>query len=123
MSVEERADFLGELYSAAFEELSLWEVPGGSTDMQSGDVHGPWQAGDCAKVLSSWRSSGLLALYRCNADGSTGDLVSADEAAALLDRPDLWTKPDAWIEVVNLTVTEEGQATDFGAWLDLAANL
>jgi hypothetical protein len=124
MTGVERDDFLTELHAAVYEELSLWEVPGGSKDLlgKSEVVHGPWRPEDCATVLRLWWSAGLLALYRCNEDGSPGDFLPAKKASALLDRPNLWVRPDTWTAVVNLAVSEVGRATELNAWMEIGAN-
>lgn len=119
MSGADYGDFLAELHAAVQEEASLWEVPVGSIDkLPSGEVvHGPWLAQDCARVLSQWLEAGMLALYRCNADGTPGDCLSAEEAKAELGNPDRWVRPARWTDVVNLVMTESGSSASFDDWV------
>ena len=62
---EDPSDFVNEMYAALVEEASLWELPGGTTDLLSNGpvTHGPWQPAECAGLIIRWVERGWVELY------------------------------------------------------------
>lgn len=123
MTVEAYEDFVEEMYAAVWEELALYEVPNGGIDgLGAAEVgHGPWRPTDCAVILLSWHEAGLVGLYRYGPTREhAGDLTSA-EANELLSAPDEWVMFDDNTRIAALSLTEQGESTDFAEWRRIAS--
>lgn len=57
--------FINEMHVAVAEECFLWELAGGTIDLEpEGPVqHGPWDAAACAAVMQRWLGKGLVELH------------------------------------------------------------
>jgi hypothetical protein len=122
METESRRELLLELHAAVYEQLWLFEVSCGSTELIDGLPRriGPWPPGACSAVLVGWHAAGLLALCHDTPDGSVGSPIPADEAATLSATPSLWVQPVRRNERISLVVTELGIVTPLESWLTMA---
>lgn len=52
------------MYVAVAEGCALWELPGGSKDMEPDGpvVHGPWEPDQCSAVITRWLDNGWVEL-------------------------------------------------------------
>lgn len=140
---DEGPDFLRQMHLAVQEEAPLWEVPLGSTDLlPSGPVvHGPWEASECAFVLSRWLERGWLELYlpdhlglwdmepaeaewfartvALSVPGGRFHVLAVEDARKLLAEPTRWSleHPDGH---VCISFTTAGLNIDDGEWLAAA---
>ena len=109
-------------------------------------VHGPWQAGDCRRVLLRWFDSGLIdciAIARAAAVGSReiiryeygagwrsraaeGDdgflTLDREDARALLSDPATWGREGAGAGVM-VCESDAAEVLSFDDWLDALAGL
>lgn len=120
MDDAEREDFISEMYALVREEGFLYEAPLGATDrLPSGDVvHGPWEPGDCAKVLARWHAEGLIGLWVLRPAESDHEISAAD-AGELLDAPARW-KPESDDGLTSVVLTDKGAEVPFERWRQLA---
>ncbi len=141
------SDLVREMRILIAEEAFLWELTGQVTDYLGGCtsvVHGPWQPGDCRRVLLRWFDSGLI---QCIADawGTTGSreivhfehdaswrsraaergqflILDREDARALLDDPATWDRDGAGAGVM-VCESDAAEGLSFNDWLDALAAL
>jgi hypothetical protein len=101
---------------AVMEEVSLFEVPLGSTDwLPSGVViHGPYAPVDCGAVLSLWSARGWLTLHE-QLDGGREIAVSDSHALDVLHSPDRWL-PETRDGLLRLCRSDAGDVVSWEEW-------
>jgi hypothetical protein len=130
-------DLVSEMHAAVQEEASLYELPLGVVDRLGEGrtvVHGPWSPEECRSTLFPWLKAGWIELiadtnppssltsaaWRGRASRQGAFLVlSADDAATLLNDPQRWILGTADGHVM-LSASCRGQAHEYSAWLELA---
>jgi len=142
------SDLVREMRILIAEEAFLWELTEQVTDYHGGGrsvVHGPWQAGDCRRVLLRWFDRGLI---QCIADawGKTAGsreivhfehdaswrsraaergqflILDREDARALLDDPATWDREGAGAGVM-VCESDATEGLSFGDWLDALTGL
>lgn len=136
MAVDEREDFISEMYALAVEEGFLHEAPRGVTDLlPTGDVvHGPWDPEACSKVLARWHAEAMVILYVLQpaqlpwqsratelvVGSQTFYELSAEDSAALLSDPARW-QVESGEGLVCIAVSDSANAVPYETWRGIAA--
>lgn len=142
------SDLVRQMRVLIAEEAFLGDVTTQVTDYYGGGekvVHGPWQAGDCQRVLLRWLDSGLIdciaiaraatkgcseiinyeynASWRSRAAERGGFLVlDREDARALLSDPSAWDWEGAGAGVM-LCESDGAEGQSFDDWLDALVGL
>lgn len=142
------SDLVRQMRVLIAEEAFLWEITQQMTDYYGGGktvVHGPWQVGDCQRILLRWFDCGLV---DCIADagvttGGSGEIVYYEHNASwrsratevgqhlILDRQDvraLLSDPATWDRVgagsgVMLCPSDKAEGLSFDDWFAALAGL
>jgi hypothetical protein len=142
------SDLVRQMRVLIAEEAFLWEVTQRMTDYYGGGktvAHGPWQAGDCQRILLRWFDRGLV---DCIADAwattvGSGEIVyyeysaswrsratevgqhlilDREDARALLSDPATWDRAGAGAGVM-LCQSDKAEGLLFDDWLATLAGL
>ncbi len=142
------SDLVRQMRVLIAEEAFLGELTKQVTDYHSGGkmvVHGPWQAGDCQRILLRWFDRGLvdcIAVAWATTKGSgeivhyeysaswrsqateAGQYLTLDraDARALLGDPATWDPEDVGGGVM-LCESEAAEGLSFDDWFDAVAGL
>jgi hypothetical protein len=140
--------FVRQMRVLIAEEAFLWGLTAQVTDYYGGGkkvVHGPWQAGDCRRVLLRWFDSGLVdciaaawgtakgsgEIVRCEYDASWRSraaergrflILDREDARALLSDPAAWDRDGAGAGVM-LCESDAAEGLLPDDWLDALAGL
>ncbi len=148
MTRREPSDLVRQMRALIAEEAFVWGLTEQVTDYLGGGrevVHGPWQEGDCRRVLLRWFDTGLIEciavawgttvgsgeIVRCEYTASwrsraaeRGQFLVLDhaDARALLADPAAWDREGAGAGVM-LCESDAAEGLSFGDWLDALAGL
>lgn len=142
------SDLVRQMRALIAEEAFLWELTEQITDYYGGGkkvVHGPWQAGDCQRVLLRWLDSGLIDCIAAAWDTTKGSreiihdeynaswqspatergqflILEREDARALLSDPATWDRQSAGAGVM-LCESDAAEGLSFDDWVDALVGL